>query len=426
MSISGSMYTGVSGLNSHSEAMSVISDNIANVNTVGFKSSRANFGDILGGMIGSDRIGNGSMVTSVQTMFGQGSLVGTGNTTDLALQGDGFFMVTPPGGSSPLYTRAGQVQLDQDGYLVNQQGMRMMGYGVDAAGEISSSTSELQLPTTALPPTATTQMELRANLGAQVPVTTAPFDVDSPDTTSQYQTSVTVYDSVGEAHQVELYFTKMSDSPQQWEVNATATASEVEPPAATGRALLATGTLEFNPDGSLAANSLTNVNVTWAGAAAADIAVDFGTPTAAGGTGIDGITGYAGDSAASFINQDGNSSGDLGGIAIGDDGTITGQYTNGESRVLGQIATARFIAPDGLQREGAGLYSATLAAGDPTIAPPGQGSHGILVSGSLESSNVDLAAEFVNLIAVQRGFQSNSRTISTADEMLNEVVNIKR
>src|SRR5690606_20692157 len=124
MSISGSMYTGVSGLHSHSEAMSVISDNIANVNTTGFKASRANFSDILGGVIAGDRVGNGSAITSVQTMFTQGALLGTGNTMDLAIQGEGFFMVTPPGGSAPLYTRAGQFQIDDQGYVVNPQGMR--------------------------------------------------------------------------------------------------------------------------------------------------------------------------------------------------------------------------------------------------------------------------------------------------------------
>lgn len=406
--------------------MSVISDNIANVNTTGFKSSRANFSDILGGVIGSDRTGNGSAVTSVQTMFTQGALLGTGNTTDLAIQGEGFFMVTPPGGSAPLYTRAGQFELDQDGFLVNPQGMRVLGYGVDAGGQLSGATSELQVPLTALAPTATSNVRIQANLGSQEPVATAPFDLAAPDSSSQYQTAVTVYDSVGEAHQVELYFTKLSDSPQQWEVNVTATASDVDPAPAGERALLGTGTLDFNTDGSLASNTLGPVGVAWSGAAATSINLDLGSNTGAGGTGVDGLTGYAGDSAASFISQDGNSSGDLGGFDIGDDGTLTGLYSNGESRTLGQLATARFTAPSGLLRQGGGLFAATLDAGEPTVAAPGEGGHGSVVSGTLEASNVDLASEFVHMIAVQRGFQSNSRSITTADEMLSEIVNLKR
>lgn len=426
MSISGSMYTGVSGLHSHSEAMSVISDNIANVNTTGFKASRANFSDILGGVIAGDRVGNGSAITSVQTMFTQGALLGTGNTMDLAIQGEGFFMVTPPGGSAPLYTRAGQFQIDDQGYVVNPQGMRVLGYGVDTAGQLGSATSPLQVPTTALPPSATSTVSLQANLGSQEPVATAPFDLANPDSTSQYQTAVTVYDSVGEAHQLELYFTKTSDGPQQWEVNVTASGADIVPAPAGDRALLATGTLAFNPDGSLASNTLPAINATWSGAEAASITLDLGSATGAGGTGVDGLTGYAGNSAASFITQDGNSSGDLGGLEIGNDGQIVGLYSNGESRVIGQLATAKFVAPDGLQRMGGGLYAATIDAGEPTVAPPGAGGHGSIVSGSLEGSNVDLAAEFVQLIAVQRGFQSNSRSITTADEMLSELVNLKR
>lgn len=426
MSISGSMYTGVSGLHSHSEAMSVISDNIANVNTTGFKSSRANFSDILGGVIAGDRVGNGSAITSVQTMFTQGSLLGTGKTMDLAIQGEGFFMVTPPGGSAPLYTRAGQFQVDDQGYVVNPEGMQVLGYGVDTAGQLGSATSPLQVPTTALPPTATSSIRLTANLGSQEPVATAPFDLANPDSTSQYQTAVTVYDSVGEAHQLELYFTKTADGPQQWEVNVTASGRDVTPAPTGDRALLATGTLAFNPDGSLASNTLPSIGVPWSGADAASISLDLGSATGAGGTGVDGLTGYAGDSAASFITQDGNSSGDLGGLEIGDDGRITGLYSNGESRVLGQLATAKFVAPDGLQRMGGGLYAATIDAGEPTVGAPGAGGHGSVVSGSLEASNVDLAAEFVHMIAVQRGFQSNSRSITTADEMLSELVNLKR
>jgi len=426
MSIVSAMYTGVSGLSSHSQAMAVISDNIANVNTVGYKSSRANFGDIVGGMIADERLGNGVAVTSAQTEFTQGSLLGTGSATDLALQGDGFFLVTPPGGGAPLYTRAGQFELDTDGFLVNQQGFNVQGFAADGLGQLATTTSNLQVPTTAIPPTPTGRIDLQANLDASEPVSAVPFDLTDPERTSQFQTSVTVYDSLGAAHPLELYFTKTSAAPQQWQVNVTAAAADVTPAPAGPRSLVGTGTVEFNPDGSLASNSLPGLNIPWANAAPGAITLGLGAPNTGGGTGTDGLTTYAGASAVSHMSQDGRSSGDLGGLEIGDDGIVTGRYSNGETRTLGQIATARFTAPDSLTRQGEGLYAATQAAGTPTIAAPGTAGHGSIVSGALEASNVDLAAEFVDMIAIQRGFQSNSRSISTADEMLSEIVNLKR
>lgn len=428
MSITGSMYTGVSGLSSHSDAMSVISDNIANVNTVGFKASRANFADILGGTIAGDRVGQGSRIGSVQTLFSNGSLLGTGQATDLALSGDGFFIVDDPNlGGDPMYTRAGQFIMDEDGYMTDLSGNRVQGFLPDGGGNIGANLDDLLLNTASLAPTATTELSVDANLDAETAVSGVGFDIDNPIDTSDFSSIVTVYDSLGQPHDLELFFSKTQDAPTPaWEVNVAVASDDVAPAGPGTRTLLDTATLDFNADGTLAANPLASVNVPWSGANPGTIALDFGSPTGAGGTGADGISTYAAASATSSLSQDGFGSGDLGGIEVGEDGLINGLYTNGETRSLGQIATARFPSNEGLSDAGGGRFQATNQAGEPTISAPGNGGHGRVLSGSLEASNVDLAQEFVTMIAVQRGFQGNSRSITTADEMLSDVVSLKR
>lgn len=429
MSITSSMYTGAAGLSSHSDAMGVISDNIANVNTVGFRSSRANFSDVLGGMLSGSHIGAGSMIGSVQTMFAEGALLGTGNATDLAIRGDGFFVVsgTLDGITTDYYTRAGQFQVDPDGFMVTANGLRLQGYGLDPQGNLQTTPGDLQLDTSALPPSATTSLGLDANLDAGQAVDPTPFDITDPASTSDWSTSVTTYDSLGTPHQVTLFFKKMQDAPTpQWDVHVAAAGSDVDPAVAQDYTELGVSTLDFDTTGALTSTSLASVNVQWAGAAPATIDLDFGTPTSAGGTGVDGLTGYAGASAATSISQDGSSTGELSEFNIQPDGTIEARYSNGQSRSLGQIVTARFVSNEGLERHGDSLFAATGRSREPVLGVPGTRGHGAISSGSLEASNVDLAREFVTMIAVQRGFQSNSRTISTADEMLTDIVALKR
>jgi flagellar hook protein FlgE len=429
MSITSSMYNGAAGLGSHSAAMGVISDNIANVNTVGFRSSRANFSDVLGGMMAGSRTGAGSMIGSVQTMFNEGSLLGTGNTTDLAISGDGFFMVdgSVGGVEGRYFTRAGQFQVDEGGVLVNPAGLRVQGYGLDASGGIGSTLGDLQIGLGSLPPVATTTAGIDANLDAGQAIDPTPFDISDPGATSDFQSSVTVYDSLGNAHQLTMFFKKLVDTPSaSWEVHVATAGADLDPAVATDFAELATGTLDFDTGGALAASSLGPINVQWSGADAASIALDVGTPISAGGTGLDGLTSYAGASAASLIEQDGSSTGELSDFQILPNGTVEGRYSNGETRALGQIATATFTNVDGLERQGESLFRAGGESRNPLVGTPGSNGSGAIVSGTLEGSNVDLAREFVTMIAVQRGFQSNSRTISTADEMLTELVNLKR
>lgn len=429
MSITSSMYTGAAGLGSHSDAMGIISDNIANVNTVGYKSSRANFSDILGGMIAGSNTGNGSVVGNVQTLFGEGSLLGTGNATDLAISGDGFFVVNGnvDGVAGNYYTRAGQFHLDNQGFLVNADGLRVQGLNVDTTGNLGTTVGDLLINGGTIPPTATQNVSLDANLDADRAVDATPFNIADPSGTSDWSTSVTVYDSLGTAHQMTMFFKKTADAPtQNWDVHVAVAGSDVTPAVATDFTEVGTGTLSFDANGALTSNTLGTVNVAWAGAAGGTIDLNLGSPTATGGTGVDGITAYATESGASAVDQDGNSTGQLTDYQVLTDGTVQGRYSNGESRALAQLSTATFRSVDGLQRRGGSLFSSTIASGDAVMGTPGEGGFGSIQAGNLEASNVDLAHEFVSMITIQRGFQGNSRTITTADEMLTEVVSLKR
>jgi flagellar hook protein FlgE len=428
MSINSSMFTGAAGLGAHGEAMGIISDNIANVNTIGFKSQRGNFADILGAAVNGTRIGAGTMLANVQTNFSQGSLLGTGVVTDLAIRGDGFFMVegVNEGLSGTYYTRSGQFQLDESGFMVNQAGLRVQGYPADSTGSLSTAVGDLQLSLNSIPPSPTSTVEITANLDADQDVSGVAFDINDPAGTSDFSTSVTVFDSLGRPQQLEIYFNKSSSAPPTWAYNVVTAGDAITPAAAGDFALLDTGSMTFNTDGSMNSYSVNSVTVNWAGADAATIGLDFGTGTGAGGTGVDGITTYAVDSNVTFLNQDGFGSGNLAGIQIDDNGVISGVFTNGQSRTVGQIALARFASNDGLERRGNGLMAATRESGVASVGVAASGGRGAISSGNLEASNVDLAEQFVQMISLQRGFQANSRSITTADQMLTEVVNLKQ
>lgn len=429
MSITGSMYTGASGLNSHSDAMTVISDNIANVNTVGFKTGRANFSDILGSVVAGAPAGSGSVVSKVQLNFTQGSLLGTGNSMDLAIRGDGFFMASGvvDGVRGEYYTRNGQMEFDENGYVVNGDGLRMQGYVLDGNGQLTNTVGDLKLEFNSIKPKTTENAEIVANLDAEQAIDVTPFDILDPSATSDYSTAMTVYDSLGTPHQLQIFFKKTQDVPNaQWDYHVAVPGDEVDPPVNQDLTQVGQGTLIFDTDGALNSYDLTNVNVQWAGAEAATINLDLGTGTANGGSGVDGITSYALVSTATFLTQDGYSSGDLAGMTVDETGLMSGVFTNGQQRVLGQLTLAKFASNDGLDRKGGGLFAATRESGAAVVGPGSNGGRGSIASGSLEGSNVDLAQEFVSMIQVQRGFQANSKTITTSDEMMNELVNLKR
>jgi flagellar hook protein FlgE len=431
MSIVGNLYTGASGITSHSDAMNIISDNIANVNTVGFKGTRGNFEDVLGSMIAGRAAGAGSRLASTQSDFSQGSLVSTGKTTDLSVRGEGFFLAKGlvDGVDGTFFTRNGGFSLDKEGVLVNAAGLHIQGYSIDDNNNLSNTVGDLQLDLNSIPPRQTTTMALVANLDSTTVANSPPiFDVTNPGATSHFSTSITTYDSLGAPHQLEIFFEKVDIAgaeAQRWNYHILAKADEITPGTPGFVELTPTSdplaAMEFDTVGALTAMTETSVTADWAQADSATVELDFGTLG-----GVDGITAYALDSTATYLSQDGYSSGDLAGLSINETGVLSGLFSNGQERVLGQVATAKFSSNDGLERRGGGLFAATRESGSPVIGQPSSGGRGSVVAGTLEASNIDLARQFVDMITIQRGFQSNSKTITTADEMLNTVLALKQ
>jgi len=414
-----SLFTGVSGLNAMSMAMGTIGNNIANVNTVGFKGMRNLFADLLASSVGKVSIGGGVRLSSTTPSFSQGSIITTGNTTDLAIDGDGFFIIDT--GDGTYYSRSGIFLLDADGYLVTPEGYKVQGWQLDENGTINSTLSDINLANIMTAAKATSTVKLKTNLNAEADIITAAFDWNDPSTYN-YSTTLTVYDSLGKAHAISVYFVKTADN--TWDahyVYVDGTGTTVE--AST------TQTITFNSDGSLDDdNSGTAINFSFGGGAASPQAIyfDYGTGTSEGGTGLDGSTQYATPFSTNFLGQDGYTAGDLKSISINEDGIIEGLFSNGQVRNLYQIALADFVSPWNLIKIGDNLFAETGASGQPIIDVPNTGGRGKIISGALEMSNVDLATEFTNLILVQRAFQANARVITTSDEMLTELVNLKR
>lgn len=421
MSIIRTMTTGASGMRAESEALTAVSDNIANVNTVGFKRERAVFQDILGrSVMGSSAMaegGAGSRVSQIQHMWTQGSLVTTGNPTDLALSGDGLFILrgNVSGADGQFYSRNGQFHVDSDGYVVNSDGLRLEGYTADSTGAIGSQLGDLRVDGMTLAANPTTTITLHANLDATETVG-APFDPAHPDTTSNFSSPLRIVDSLGNTHDAAVYFHKDSDNSWSWSVIADGVEG-------------ATGTMQFGTDGSLTSATTNSSSFSFPGTTSPQtITFDFGAGTGSGtgATGFEGMTQLGQESSVNALSQDGFGGGTVAGIHVEQDGTITGTFSNGDHRALGQVAVARFASDDGLARSGQNLWQETTASGEPLIGAAGSGGRGAIVSGSLESSNVDLGQEFVDLIAFQRGFSANSKIISTADEMYQELVALKR
>ena len=423
------MNSGVSGLRAESEAISVVGDNIANVNTTGFKSQRVIFQDVLGHSIlagtASALPGSGVKVGDIQQLFTQGSLSNTGVATDLALSGDGFFTVkgAVDGLVGNFYTRAGTFNINKDGYLVNPSGLEVQGYKANADGTFQASISSMQVPTAALPAHATENATVVANLDASEAVPALPFDVADPANTSNFSTTLTVYDSLGAGHTVDVYFEKTAAG--AWNTHALVNGPDVGAAAGTN-VEVGTGTLTFNTDGALTGVAGNTATINFAGATAGQVVTfNFGTPIPAG-TGLDGITQFASPENVSSQSQDGYSSGDFSGVAVDGQGVVTGLYTNGQQLAVGQLAVAKFRSNDGLGRAGQNLWIETRDSGTAAFGTAGSGGRGAVSAGALEGSNVDLAEEFVGLIQHQRSFSANSKTITTADEMLQELISIKR
>jgi flagellar hook protein FlgE len=388
-----SLYSGISGLRSHQQMLDVTGNNIANVNTVGFKSSSTVFQDTLSQMtqgaggpqtgIGGTnpaQIGLGVQVAGVSTNFAQGSAQATGKATDLMISGDGFFVTRL--GNDTVYSRAGAFDFDADGRLVTADGKIVQGYPaangvVNEGGQLS----DIVLPIDAAAPAVRT--------------TTAGVTGNLPSETAVGGTRVreaTVYDAAGEKHTLSLTYTRTAAG---WSVSGT-----------DGQGGSGTSTLTFGADGKLTGGGSMNIN---------GIAVDMTQ-----------LTGYASLDTASIASQNGSAAGSLQGYSIAKDGTVVGTFSNGASLAVGRIALATFANPAGLEKTGASGYRATANSGQANVGAPGDPGVGQLASGTLEMSNVDLSQEFTNLIVAQRGFQANARIITTSDEVLQELTNLKR
>jgi flagellar hook protein FlgE len=427
------MYSGVSGLQAESQALSVVGDNIANSETVGFKSQRAVFEDVLGHSIlagsASSLPGSGVQIGAVQQMFTEGSLQNTGVSTDLALNGDGFFVVkgNVDGVSSNFYTRAGQFNLDKTGTLVNPNGLKVQGYAANPDGTYQAALSDVTAPTAALPAKETANMSIVANLDSTAAVPALPFDAQNPANTSNTPpVSMSVYDSLGNAHTINVYMAKTADN--TWDYHAIMSGADANPPVA-GNVEVGTGTLNFTTGGALnTVTTTTPITLNFGGGATAGqtVAINFGTSIAAGGTGLDGMTQFAGSMNVSAQSQDGYASGNFTGVSVDGQGVVTGLYTNGQKIPMAQLAVASFQDDQGLGRAGQNLWIETRDSGTAAMGTAGTGNRGAVSSGALEGSNVDLATEFVGLIQHQRSFTANSKTITTADQMMQDLLNIKQ
>ncbi|HET7276016.1 MAG TPA: flagellar hook protein FlgE [Longimicrobiaceae bacterium] len=411
-----SLFSGVSGLRNHQIRMDVIGNNVANVNTVAFKAGRVTFKEGFAqllrgasapqgeqGGINPAQIGLGMEVGSVDTLFNQGNLESTGNNTDLAIQGDAFFVVAK--GDQRFYTRAGNFVLDAEGRLVSgTNGMRVQGR-MATEGVLGQTIEDITLPTgQTTPASASTMATIGGNLDASAAVG------------AEVSTSITVYDSLGDEHELKIDFTKTAANQWSWTVDNTSLGTP--PPAVTN----GTGVLDFDGSGNLT-TAVPLPTMSWTptnGADAFSVDLNLGAGSSAG------LTQFAGASNAVLKDQDGYTAGSLQSFVIDPTGTITGAFSNGTSLVLGQIAIADFNNPGGLVRAGDNMYNISPNSGDPMVGFASADSESSIASGVLEMSNVDLTQEFTSMIIAQRGFQANGRVITSADEMLQEVVNLKR
>lgn len=418
-----SFQQGLSGLNASSRNLDALGNNIANASTVGFKSSQTQFADVFASSLaggGGLQIGIGTQVSAVTQQFSQGNITATNNPLDVAINGQGFFRLSSQG--TNIYARNGQFKLDNEGFIVNAAGANLIGRPA-VNGVISSGTlGNLQIPTTNLPPQVTTSLDIGVNLDSRsAVVATATFN--PADTTSYTQsTSLTLYDSLGGAQNLGLYFAKTASN--TWNVYGTLT----NPIGTTtilnnGAPPTPLGALSFDPaTGGLASSTVALPTITSAqlGTGAADLAA-----ISAANFLFSGSTQFGTAFGVNELTQNGYTSGRPTGFSIGSDGIVLGRYSNGQTLQLGQIELSNFRNPNGLLPLGNNAWSETAVSGQPLPGTPGTGSLGVLQSSAVEDSNVDLTQELVAMITAQRSYQANAQTIKTQDEILQTLVNLR-
>lgn len=406
----------LSGLAASQATLDVTANNIANANTVGFKQSRAEFTDVYAtafGSIGSLDTGAGVRLASVSSLFTQGNIDFTGNALDLAVNGEGFFTMSDQGSS--VYSRNGAFSVDRDGYVVNVTGQRLQAYpALDPQGTNFSTASlgDLQLAASDAAPRPSATADLSLNLQADSTLL-GPGAIDPSDaSTYNYSTSLTTYDSLGQNHTSALYFRKTDTLASTWNVRMVTDGDDTQTTAVQ--------TLSFDQLGQLTSPQPVNFNDPNAydpGNGASPMVVEYD---------FTGTSQYGSSFAVNSLYQDGFSTGRLSGLDISDSGVVQARFSNGQTSALGKVALANFTNPQGLTPLGDSTWGDSFKAGDRRLGEPGAGNFGFLQSGALESSNVEITEELVNLITAQRSFQSNAQVISAADTVTQTIMNIGR
>ncbi|HEY2454215.1 MAG TPA: flagellar hook protein FlgE [Scandinavium sp.] len=396
----------VSGLNAAATNLDVIGNNIANSATYGFKAGTASFADMFAG----SKVGLGVKVAGITQDFNDGTTTSTGRALDVAISQNGFFRLTDSNGSV-YYSRNGQFKLDENRNLVNMQGLQLTGYpatGTPPTIQQGANPVGLSIPNTLMAAKTTTTASLQVNLNSTdaVPATT-PFDATNSDSYNKKGT-VTVYDSQGNSHDMNVYFVK-SATANAWDVY-TQDSSVAGAPVVQGTQMV------FDPNGTLTGGQTQSLTTgTTNGATAASFTLSFANSMQQN-TGSNDIV---------ATNQNGYKPGNLVSYQINDDGTVVGNYSNEQTQLLGQITLANFANNEGLQSQGDNVWSATQSSGVALLGTAGTGNFGTLTNGALEASNVDLSKELVNMIVAQRNYQSNAQTIKTQDQILNTLVNLR-
>lgn len=399
---------GISGLGVAAANLDVIGNNIANSGTVGFKSAAATFQDVYAG----SRVGLGASVSGVSQNFTQGTTQSSSRPLDVAiLNGEGFFRMASASGEI-MYSRNGQFTKDKDGYITNAQGLRLTGYGVNASGGISGGTpTALQVPTAAMTPNPTSNIKAEFNVDARLtPPTKTPFNAADSDTFNYSNAVGPIYDSLGNPHDVAVYFVKTASN--TWDVYGSSDGAAIGTgPILTGMTFDTKGVMTAPAGGSLNIGPLNFAN----GSAPLTAKID-----------LSGTTQFGAVNSMGKLSQDGYRSGELTSFSINADGTLTGKFSNEQTKLLGQIVLSSFANPNGLEPKGDNVWAETAASGAALTGTPGEGTKlGALQSGALESSNVDLTSELVNLIVAQRNYQANAQTVKTQDQVMQTLMNIR-
>lgn len=418
--------TAVSGIKASSVSLGIIGNNIANAGTAGFKTSRGEFADVFtSSLLGSSgsTAGKGVAVVGVSQAFTQGNIRVTDNVLDIAINGSGFFVLDDKG--TNVYSRAGNFQVDRSGYVVNPNGNRLQVFSTTEAGVVTGERKALHIDTSLIQPKQTAAVEVHANLDSRAtPPTLAwpatDFDAFATPPTApdpdmyNASTSLTIYDSLGNAHVQSMYFAKGAGD-NEWNVytlvdGVSVSGPETVPFTSSGQIDAANLPLEISIAGWQPLNSLGEAN----GAEPADLTLD-----------LSGLTQFGNEFSVNNMSQDGYTTGQLRGVEVGDSGIVFTRFTNGQSRALGQIALANFSNTAGLQPLGSTAWAETFASGQPAIGGPGTAGLGTVQSGALEDSNVEVTQQLVDMIVAQRNFQANAKVIQTEDTITQAVINLR-